>query len=176
VARGRLITTQGVVARTLAAVSRARGPAWVAECFERAIALRPTWHHFNHYAHADALYGAAQLYRLLPEGEWASHAIGVRGDLDRAVALARGALAMQPNRIEYAKELGVDLLCRGARRASDADVAEGRRVLRDAAALPVRSLYDRVDRRHVDRLAAEPAEHACEYSRDLWLDAAREEG
>jgi tetratricopeptide (TPR) repeat protein len=176
VARGRLITTQGVLERAIGAVARTRGPAWVAACFERAIALRPTWHHFNHYAEGDALYGAAQLYRLLPEGGWAAPAIGVRGDLDRAVALARRALAMQANRIEYAKELGADLLCRGARRASAADVAEGRRVLRDAAALPVRSLYDRVDRHHVERLIDEPAERACDYSRDLWLDAASEEG
>jgi len=176
VARGRLITTQGLLARALGSVAGARGPAWVAECFERAIALRPTWHHFNHYAEGDALYGAAQLYRMLPEGAWASHVVGVRGDLDRSVELARGALAMQANRIEYAKELGVDLLCRGARRASEADVAEGRRVLHEAAELPVRSLYDRVDRRHVERLIAEPPAHACGYSRDLWLDAAREEG
>jgi tetratricopeptide (TPR) repeat protein len=176
VARGRLITTQGLLERALGAVAGARGPAWVAACFERAIALRPAWRHFNHYAEGDALYGAAQLYRLLPDGTWASRLIGVRGDLDRAVALARRALAIQPNRIEYAKELGADLLCRGTRRASAGDVDEGRRVLRGAATLPVRSLYDRVDRHHVERLIAEPADRACDYSRDLWLDAAREEG
>jgi tetratricopeptide (TPR) repeat protein len=176
VARGRLITTQGLVARAFGAVAGGRGPAWVAECFERAIALQPAWHHFNHFAQGDALYGAAQLYRLLPEGAWAGRVIGVRGDLDRAVELARGALALQSNRIEYAKELGIDLLCRGARRERAADVAEGRRILRRAAALPVRSVYDRIDRGHVERLLAEPAASACDYSRDLWLDAARKEG
>jgi tetratricopeptide (TPR) repeat protein len=176
VARGRLITTQGLLARTFGALARSRGPAWVAQCFERAIVLRPAWHHFNHFAEGDARYGAAQLYRMLPEGAWAQRAIGVRGDLDRAIELAHGALALQPNRIEYAKELGVDLLCRGARRANAADVAEGRRVLQRAAELPVRTLYDRVDRQHIERLIAAPADRACDYSRDLWLDAAREEG
>jgi tetratricopeptide (TPR) repeat protein len=172
VARGRLITSQGGLATALAALGRGRGPAWVAACFERAIALRPSWHQFNHSAYADALYGAAQLYRLLPEGSWAEPLIGVRGDLDRAVGLAREALALQPNSIEYAKELGVDLLCRGARRERGEDVDEGLRVLEGARALPVRTLYERVDRRHVEGLLGAPPERACGYSRDLWQDAS----
>jgi len=171
VARGRLITTQGSLATALAALGRGRGPAWVAACFERAIALRPTWHHFNYSAYGDALYGAAQLYRMLPDGSWAEPLLGVRGDLDRSVQLAREALALQPNRIEYAKELGADLLCRGARQARSEDVDEARRVLRGALALPVRTLYEHVDRSHVAGLLAAPPERACEYSRDLWRDA-----
>jgi len=170
VARGRLLTAQGSLGTALAAVGRGRGPAWVASCFERAIALRPTWEHFGHSAYADALYGAAQLYRMLPEGAWAQPVIGVRGDLDRAVTLAREALARQSNRLEYAKELGADLLCRGARRSRSEDLADGRRVLGEALGLPARTLYDRIDRRHVERLLEEPPERACSYSRDLWRD------
>jgi len=171
VARGRLITTQGSLATALAALGRGRGPAWVAACFERAIALRPSWRHFNYSAYGDALYGAAQLYRMLPDGGWAEPLLGVRGDLDRSVQLAREALALQPNRIEYAKELGADLLCRGARHARSEDLDEARRVLRGALALPVRTLYEHVDRDHALGLLAAPPERACEYSRDLWHDA-----
>jgi tetratricopeptide (TPR) repeat protein len=171
VARGRLLTTQGSLETALAAVGRGRGPAWVASCFERAIALRPTWKHFGHSAYADALYGAAQLYRMLPEGAWAQPVLGVRGDLDRAVSLARRALDQQPNRLEYAKELGADLLCRGARRVRPADLSGGRRILGEALALPARTLYDQVDRRHVERLLAEPPDRACAYSRDHWRSA-----
>lgn len=176
IARGRLLTTQGTLETALLAVGRGRGPAFVAECFERAIALRPTWRHFNHSAYADALYGAAQLYRMLPDGAWASPLLGVRGDLDRAVALSREALAHQSNRLEYAKELGADLLCRSERRAQPGDLEDGRRVLRAALGFPARTLYDRVDRRHIERLLAEPPGSACAYSRDLWLDASGELG
>jgi hypothetical protein len=171
VARGRLITTQGSLETALAALGRGRGPEWVARCFERAIELRATWRSFSHSAQGDALYGAAQLYRMLPEGAWAAPLLGVRGDLDRAVALAREALALQPERLEYAKELGADLLCRGSRRGRPQDLGDARRVLSSALGFPVRTLYEEVDRRHVERLLAEPPDRACGYSRDLWSAA-----
>lgn len=174
VSRGRLLTTQGSLEQALSAAFADRGPAWVASCFERAIALRPSWQTFGHSAYADALYGAAQLYRMLPDAAWAQPLIGVRGDLDRAVTLSREALAHQTNRIEYAKELGADLLCRSARRARSEDLADGRRVLTEALGFPARTLYERIDRRHVERLLEAPPEQACGYSRDLWRDEAEE--
>jgi hypothetical protein len=138
----------------------------VAECFERAIALEPEYVHFGFSAAADARAGAAQLYRLLPEGAWARPLIGVSRDLDRAVALAREALAIQPARIEYAKELGVALLCRAS--AGGGDLAEARRVLEGAQRLPVRTPYEETDRRHAGELLTAPPEAACGYSRDAW--------
>jgi hypothetical protein len=132
------------------------------------------WRHYNHSAYGDALYGAAQLYRMLPEGAWAGPLLGVRGDLDRAVALARGAVAIQPNRLEYAKELGADLLCRGARLGASDDLDEAQRVLRSALGLPARTLYERVDQQHVGRLLTEPPANACGYSRDLWSAGTHE--
>ena len=112
IARGRITTTQAGLRRAFDVLRGERGPAWVAECFERAIALRPEYVHFGFSAAGDARAGAAQLYRLLPDGAWARRVLGVARDLDRAVVLAREALALQPIRIEYAKELGVALLCR----------------------------------------------------------------
>jgi hypothetical protein len=166
IARGRITTTQAGLSRAFDVLRGERGPSWVAYCFERAIALEPEYVHFGFSAAGDARAGAAQLYRLLPDGAWARAVIGVARDLDRAVLLAREALAMQPLRIEYAKELGVALLCRSATQGSGR--AEAERVLREAQALPVRTPYEITDRRHVRQLLASPAEAACSYSRDAW--------
>jgi tetratricopeptide (TPR) repeat protein len=164
VARGRITTTQAGLRQAVGVLRGERGPRFVAECFERAIALQPEYVHFGFSAAGDARAGAAQLYRLLPA--WGRPVIGVSRDLDRAVALAREALALQPVRIEYAKELGVALLCRAATRGGD--VAEARRVLRAAAALPARTPYERTDQRHVSQLLTASPEAACGYSRDAW--------
>jgi len=145
-----------------------RGPAWTAHCFERAIELGPEYAHFGLTAAGDARLGAAQVYRLLPGGAWARPLLGVSRDLDRSVTLAAEALALQPQRIEYAKELGVSLLCRSSERHDAGDAAEAERVLRAALELPVRTPYERTDRRHVlELLDGDPA-RACGYSRDAW--------
>ena len=166
IARGRITTTQAGLQRAFDVLRGERGPGWVAHCFERAIALNPEYVHFGFSAAADARAGAAQLYRLLPDGVWVRPVIGVGRDLDRAVALAREALAIQPLRIEYAKELGVALLCRAATQGGD--LAEAQRVLRAAQELPVRTPYELTDRRHVGELLTHPPEAACGYSRDAW--------
>jgi tetratricopeptide (TPR) repeat protein len=170
IARGRITTTQAGLRRALNVLRGERGPAWVADCFERAIALRPEYVHFGFSAAGDARAGAAQLYRLLPDGAWAHQVLGVARDLDRAIMLAREALALQPLRIEYAKELGVALLCRAETAGGDRSEAE--RVLRAAQSLPVRTPYELTDRRHAQELLASPPGAACFYSRDAW-DADR---
>jgi hypothetical protein len=169
VARGRITTTQAGLRQARAVLRGERGPRFVADCFERAIALEPEYVHFGFSAAGDARAGAAQLYRLLPA--WGRSVLGVSRDLDRAVALAREALALQPVRIEYAKELGVALLCRAA--TLGGDLSEAQRVLRAAEALPVRTPYEHTDLRHVRQLQSAPPEAACGYSRDTWDVATR---
>jgi tetratricopeptide (TPR) repeat protein len=168
IARGRITTTQAGLSRALDVLRGERGPAWVASCFERAITLRPDYVHFGFSAAGDARVGAAQLYRLLPGGAWTGPLLGVSRDLDRSVALAREALALQPQRIEYAKELGVALLCQAHETGRAQEEAEARRVLRAALGLPVRTPYERTDRRHVQELLGGPPASACGYSRDAW--------
>jgi tetratricopeptide (TPR) repeat protein len=170
VARGRITTTHAGLRQAVGVLRGERGPRFVADCFERAIALAPEYVHFGFSAAGDARAGAAQLYRLLPA--WGRSVLGVSRDLDRAVALAREALALQPVRIEYAKELGVALLCR----AGGGDLAEAQRVLRAAEALPVRTPYERTDLRHVRQLQSAPPETACGYSRDAWDAGTRVAG
>jgi tetratricopeptide (TPR) repeat protein len=166
IARGRITTTQVGLRRAFDVLRGERGPAFVADCFERAIALRPEYVHFGFSAAGDARAGAAQLYRLLPDGAWARRVLGVARDLDRAVVLAREALAVQPIRIEYAKELGVALLCRAD--TNGGNRAEGERVLRSAQSLPARTPYELTDRRHAQQLLSSPPGAACSYSRDTW--------
>jgi tetratricopeptide (TPR) repeat protein len=166
IARGRITTTQAGLRRAFDVLRGERGPVFVAECFERAIALHPDYEHFGFSAAGDARAGAAQLYRLLPDGAWAGRVLGVSRDLDRAVALAREALALQPFRIEYAKELGVALLCRADTKGGDRSEAE--RVLRSVQSLPARTSYDLTDRRHAQQLLASRPGSACAYSRDTW--------
>jgi tetratricopeptide (TPR) repeat protein len=173
IARGRITTTQAGLRLALDVLRGERGPDYVAACFERAIALEPDYVHFGFSAAGDARAGAAQLYRLLPAGVWARPLIGVARDLDRAVALAREAQRLQPVRVEYAKELGVALRCRGAERGTAADLDEAQRVLEAALALPVRTPYERTDHRHVEELLAQPPERACAYSRDAWDNGTR---
>jgi tetratricopeptide (TPR) repeat protein len=168
IARGRITTTQAGLRRAFDVLRGERGPLWVAQCFDRAIALQPAYAHFGFSAAGDARAGAAQLYRLLPAGVWAQPVIGVARDLDRAVALSREALALQPVRLEYAKELGVALLCRAGVQGDRRDLDEGQRVLRAALELPVRTPYERTDHHHAEELLASNPERACGYSRDAW--------
>jgi hypothetical protein len=172
VARGRITTTQAGISRAFEAVLGERGPAWTAQCFERAIALGPEYAHFGFTSAGDARLGAAQVYRLIPGGVWVRPLLGVAQDLDRSVALAEEALALQPQRIEYAKELGVSLLCRASLTGDEDDRREARRVLRAARALPVRTPYEQTDRRHVTELLESEAANACGYSRDAWDNGA----
>jgi tetratricopeptide (TPR) repeat protein len=168
IARGRITTTKAALSRAIGLLRGERGPLWVAECFERAIELDPRYSRFGFTTAGDARIGAAQLYRLLPAGPWVKPLLGVSRDPDRAVALAREAVEIQPVRLEYAKELGVALLCRASQPGRQADQEEARTVLRAALALPVRTSYERTDHRHVRALLDTPPERACEYSRDNW--------
>jgi hypothetical protein len=171
IAQGRIATTRGRLSVALALVAGDGGPRSIAESFETAIRLRPTWHRFGHTARGDALHGAAQLYRLLPDSRLTAGILGVRGDLERAVALSREALALQPRRLEYRLELAVELLCRASRSGAADELAEGRALLESVGTLAVRTDFERTDLRHAQELLAAPPERACGYSRDAWSAA-----
>lgn len=173
IARGRIVTTQATARTAFDALVGHRGPGWVAKCFERAITLGTTYRHFGYTARGDAMNGAAQLYRMLPKGHIVHALLGVQRDLDRSVKLALAAWHLQPVRLEYAKEAGVSLLCRGVEQGRPEDLRHGRRVLEQALQLPVRTDTERIDHRHVEQLLAGPPDRACGYSRDAW-DEGRE--
>lgn len=171
IAEGRIATSQGDLRAALDSIFDSGGPALIANSFERAIALEAQYAHFGDSAHADALNGAAQFYRLMPQSTLVKSLLGVAGDLDRSVTLAEQALAVQPDRIEYAKELGVSLLCRGAKTGSARDIERAKQILQTGLAQTAYTKLEVIDQRHLRRLLQIEPARACAYSRDGWQDS-----
>jgi hypothetical protein len=164
VARGRRITSQPSMSIALQSLASGRGPRWLRETLERAVALAETYRFFGNSTRADALYALAQFDRLAPTA-WYMSALGAPGDIDRSVALLRETVALQPSRIEYHKELAVSLLCRGA----IADRPEAEQELRRALQLPTISVIDTIDQAHARALLARVPAEVCAYSRDSYV-------
>lgn len=171
IAEGRIATSQGDLRAALNSIFDSGGPALIANSFERAIALDAQYAHFGDSAHADALNGAAQFYRLMPQSTLVKSLFGVAGNLDRSVELVEQAFSLQPDRIEYAKELGVSLLCRGAKTGSARDIERAKQILQTGLAQTAYTNLEVIDQRHLRRLLQIEPARACAYSRDGWQDA-----
>jgi hypothetical protein len=144
-----------------------RGPKWLEQTLRQAAELQEDFRFLGFTTRGDALHALAQFYRLAPDA-WYMGLVGTRGNLDRAVELSRQAVAIQPRRIEYHKELGVALLCRG--RSDDLEAAA--RELREVLALPAITPLDQVDQRHARRLLEQRPANVCWYSRDGFQEPA----
>jgi hypothetical protein len=114
-------------------------------------------------------YAASAFYRMLPDSRMLEMAIGTRGDPQRSLELARRAVALADQRIDYNVGLGAALLCVGQADEREELVAEGRAVLRRVGGLRDLMPTDFIDRRAAPRLIEAP-EQACGYSRDDWND------
>lgn len=170
IAEGRIATSQGNFRAAIDSIMDSGGPALIANSFERAIALQAKYVHFGYSAHGDALNGAAQFYRLMPESFFVSSLLGVAGNLDRSVELAQQAFDLQPDRIEYAKELGVSLLCRSAKNHSAPDLEKAKQALHAALMLTAYTKLEIIDQQQIRRLLQIEPNRACAYSRDGWQD------
>lgn len=170
IAEGRIATSQGDLRAALDSIFDHGGPALIANSFERAIALEAKYVHFGDSAHADALNGAAQFYRLMPQSTFVKSLLGVEGNLDRSVELAKQAFSLQPERIEYAKEFGVSLLCRSAKTKSNYDAEYAKKILQLGLAQTAYTKLEIIDQRHLRRLLQIEPIRACAYSRDGWQD------
>jgi hypothetical protein len=168
IARGRRMTTEPSVRIALQSLAAGRGPRWLRETLERAVALAETYRFFGNSTRADALYALAQFDRLAPSA-WYMSALGAQGDIDRSVALLRETVELQPTRIEYHKELAVSLLCRSAR----GDRSEAERELRQALELPAITPIDAIDQTHARSLLMQVPADVCAYSRDGHAAEAR---
>jgi hypothetical protein len=165
VARGRIATSLGNLRIALAGAVGGRGPAWLEQTLRRAVELPERFRFFGFSSRGDALYALAQFYRLAPEG-WYMGLVGTRGDHERAVALAREAVAVQPVRIEYRKELAVALLCRGR----NGDAGDARRELAALLEIPPITPLDRIDQAHARALLERVPDNVCWYSRDGFVE------
>jgi tetratricopeptide (TPR) repeat protein len=113
---------------------------------------------------ASANFALGQFYRKIPDSAIVGMLMGTRGDIEKSVKYARVSVKMFPNNIEYNKELGVALLCRGARNDDPKSTAEGKAVLNGVLKLKPETALDRTDIADTRKLLADPS-LACGYSR-----------
>jgi len=98
--------------------------------------------------------------------------VGVCGDLKKSVAYHRKAVAREPKRIEYQKDLAISLLCYGQKHDDKNAVEEGKKILAALQALPNVKYSDPIDKEHAKAILKDP-NLACGYSRDASRNRAR---
>ena len=113
---------------------------------------------------ASANFALGQFYRKIPDSAIVGMLMGTRGDIEKSVKYGRVAVKMFPANIEYNKELGVSLLCRGDRNDDPKSTAEGKAVLNGVLKMKPEDALDRTDLADSRRLLADPS-LACGYSR-----------
>ncbi|HUT53953.1 MAG TPA: hypothetical protein VM658_11235 [bacterium] len=168
---GRRGTTQGILNSLTEAAD-------LEKAFLKAIELKPQYRSQNGAANSlgDAYNALGQFYRVVPE--WLCvfglrQLIGTCGDLDKSVEYQRKAVAREPKRIEYQKELGISLICEGQKRDQPQDVEEGKKILNDLQSLPEFKKTDKIDKQHAKDILANPS-LACGYSRDAQQEQSKD--
>lgn len=160
IGQGRRGTTQGIL-------SSLREASDLEKSFLKAESLKPQYRAENGSANAlgDTYNALGQYYRVVPE--WACHIplLGACGNLQKSVDYQKKAVAREPKRIEYQKELGVSLICHGQKYSKPPEIEEGKKLLQGLAALPNIKPSDEIDKQHAKMLLANP-DLACGYSRD----------
>ena len=133
----------------------------------KAESLKPNYRAVNGVGNAmgDIYDAHGMLYRVVPDWSILKLLFGARGDIAKSVEYQRKAVAAEPARIEYNKELGVSLVCYGQKQNDPAAVKEGLNYLKKVDALTVLKPSDKVDKQHAKLLLANP-DMACGYSRD----------
>ncbi|MGH7291876.1 MAG: hypothetical protein ACREJT_11740, partial [Myxococcota bacterium] len=167
IAHGRIATSAGSLDLAVRGWLGGRGPSWLEATMRKAVSLPEDFRFFGFSTRADALHALAQFYRLAPTG-WYMALVGTRGNIDRSIELSREAVALQPVRIEYRKELAVELLCR----AGSGDADEARTQVAALKAIPAITPLDTIDQAHADALLAAPQSRVCSYSRDWFQESA----
>jgi tetratricopeptide (TPR) repeat protein len=168
---GRTATTKGILT-TL----------WVAEDVEKpwlkGETLKPVYRASDGSAStlADIYYALGMYYRVVPE--WLclfplKQIIGTCGDKAKSVEYQRKALKIEPQRIEYHKELGVSLICYGNSHDKPEAVEEGKKLLIGLQSLPVLKDSDKVDKDHAKTLLSDLS-IACGYQRDKQQEVSEE--
>ena len=119
----------------------------------------------GHSSLANAYYALGQFYRLVPDSWFVRLLFGVRGDISKSAGMLKKAVAIEPERLEFTKELGLALICHGQEKDLPALIEEGEGYLRKVASLPVTEPSDRIDKIHAQMLLDDPS-LCCGYSRD----------
>ena len=168
---GRTATTKGILT-TL----------WVAEDVEKAWLtgepLKPAYRSKDGSAStlADIYYALGMYYRVVPE--WLRHfplkqIFGTHGDKAKSVEYQRKALKIEPQRIEFHKELAASLICYGNSYDKPEAIEEGKKLLIGLQSLPVLKDSEKVDKDHAKLLLSDLS-LACGYQRDKQQEVSKE--
>jgi tetratricopeptide (TPR) repeat protein len=121
----------------------------------------------------DVYFALGQFYRLCPDWTLVKMLIGTKGDIDESIRWHRKGVAFSPSRPEMAKELGVSLLCKASRDDDAGAMAEGKKWLAKAKAMPSQKTTDDIDKKQIPVILSK-ADDACTYSRDGWQEVSME--
>jgi hypothetical protein len=150
----------------------------VEETWLKAVSLKPQYRAENGTANTlgDTCYALGMYYRVVPQ--WLCYfplkqIIGTCGDKEKSVEYQRKAVAREPKRIEYLKELGVSLLCHGQEYDKPEEIEEAKKILKDMQSLPEIKPYDYIDKAHARMLLEDPS-LSCGYQRDTQQEVSKE--
>jgi hypothetical protein len=140
--------------------------------------LKPTYRAADGTANTlgDLYYALGMYYRVVPE--WMRHfplkqIFGTHGDKAKSVEYQRKALAREPRRIEYMKELGVSLICHGTSYNVPEEIEEGKKLLVELQLIPTIKESEKVDMGHA-KMLLEDNSLACGYQRDAQQEVSQE--
>ena len=147
----------------------------VESLYQKVIELKPTYRSVHGEANTlgDAYYALGIFYRLVPEWSVVQLLYKTKGDKKKGIDMLRKAVAVEPERLEYAKELGIALICYGQTTNNQASTDEGKKVLQKVLTMTEYKPTDKIDKDHAKAILADP-KTACGYSRDAQQDVSRE--
>lgn len=165
---GREGTQKGVL-NMLGKIAQVEG-LWL-KCIE----LKPTYRAVDGTANTlgDAYYALGVFYRLVPDWNAVKVLYKTKGDKKKSVEMLRKAVELEPKRVEYAKELGISLICLGQSTKNPQTVEEGMKWLRKVLQMPSQKPTDDIDKQHAKMILDNPS-LACGYSRDAQQDVSEE--
>jgi len=168
---GRRGTTQGILNSLTEADD-------LEEIFLKGESLKPSYRSKTGSANSmgDIYTALGQFYRVVPE--WLCYfpfkqMFGVCGDIEKSVSYHRKAVALEPKRIEYSKDLAVSLICLGQKKDKPEAIEEGKKILQDIQSWPEIKNSDPIDKQHAKMLLQDPS-MACGYSRDAQQEQSQD--
>jgi len=165
-------TTKGVL-NMLWAASKVED-AWL----KAAELENPHRAHNGYYSgKADTYYAMGQYYRVVPE--WLKYfpfkqIFSTHGDKKKSIEYQRKAVAIEPKRVEYHKELAISLICHGNSYNIPDEIEEGKKILINLNSLPTIKETDKIDKEHA-RMLLKDLSLACGYVRDKQQEVSEEE-
>jgi tetratricopeptide (TPR) repeat protein len=153
----------------------------VEQAWLKAISLKPQYRSEDGAGNilANMYYALGMFYRVVPE--WLCYfpfkqIIGTCGDLEKSVEYQRKAVALEPNRVEFHRELAVSLLCHGQQYDVPEEIEEAKKILIKIQSMPGQKSWGKIDKEHARMLLEDPS-IACGYQRDAqqeWSEEAYE--